>query len=349
MPIYLVFFIAFIISFATVPLLISLSNNSGAIAIPGKRHVHSHPTPKLGGIAIALGVLIITPSLLHFVSPSLLHSNRVIESYFLSSVLILIVGIIDDIWGATWKIKMVFSGIAISIIIFGGGIYIENLGNLLGFGKIHLGLWGIPFTYFAVFGVINAVNLIDGLNGLACGVSSIAFLSFAIFALISGNETVLYLSLANLGATLGLFKYNYPKAKIFMGDSGSLFLGFSLAILAILLTQGDTNTIDPMIPVIILGIPIFDALRVLCIRILNKKHPFAPDKTHLHHLMVRSGLPPSRVVKIIWTLSAIMSITAFVLYNNKPWVMLLIFCIVIALIGIFIENLRIIKARATRK
>ena len=191
MPIYLVFFIAFIISFATVPLLISLSNNSGAIAIPGKRHVHSHPTPKLGGIAIALGVLIITPSLLHFVSPSLLHSNRVIESYFLSSVLILIVGIIDDIWGATWKIKMVFSGIAISIIIFGGGIYIENLGNLLGFGEIHLGLWGIPFTYFAVFGVVNAVNLIDGLNGLACGISSIAFLSFAVFAAISGNETAI--------------------------------------------------------------------------------------------------------------------------------------------------------------
>jgi UDP-GlcNAc:undecaprenyl-phosphate GlcNAc-1-phosphate transferase len=261
----------------------------------------------------------------------------------------LLLGILDDLKGASWKTKLLFSVTATTIIVFGADVWIRNIGNLFAVGDIELGLWGIPFTYIAVFGIVNAINLIDGLNGLACGISSIAFISFAVFASISNNETVLFLSLANLGATLGLFKYNYPKAKIFMGDSGSLFLGFSLAILAILLTQGDTNTIDPMIPVIILGIPIFDALRVLCIRILNKKHPFAPDKTHLHHLMVRSGLPPSRVVKIIWTLSAIMSITAFVLYNNKPWVMLLIFCIVIALIGIFIENLRIIKTRALRK
>jgi UDP-GlcNAc:undecaprenyl-phosphate GlcNAc-1-phosphate transferase len=286
-------------------------------------------------------VLLITP----FVFPI----DRVIGSYLAASSLMLFLGIIDDLKGASWKLKLLFSAVATSIMIFGAGIWIKNLGNLLIFGDINLGLWGIPFTYIAVFGIVNAINLIDGLNGLACGVSSIAFLSFAVFASMSGNETVLYLSLANLGATLGLFKYNYPKAKIFMGDSGSLFLGFSLAILAVLLTQTEASTINPMVPVVILGIPIFDTLRVLTIRILNKKPPFAPDKTHLHHLMVRSGLPPNRVVKIIWILSALMSMTAFVLYNNEAWAMLLILCIVVASIGIFIENLKIIKANRIKR
>ena len=323
------------------PLLISLANNSGAVAIPGKRHIHSHPTPKFGGIAIASGVLLITP----FVFPI----DRVVGSYCTASSLMLFLGIIDDLKGASWKLKLLFSAVATSIMIFGAGIWIKNLGNLLIFGDINLGLWGIPFTYIAVFGIVNAINLIDGLNGLACGVSSIAFLSFAVFASMSGNETVLYLSLANLGGTLGLFKYNYPKAKIFMGDSGSLFLGFSLAILAVLLTQTEASTINPMVPVVILGIPIFDTLRVLTIRILNKKPPFAPDKTHLHHLMVRSGLPPNRVVKIIWILSALMSMIAFVLYNNEAWAMLLILCIVVASIGVFIENLKIIKANRIKR
>ena len=338
---YIIFFIAFVISFAAVPLLISLAHKNGVIAIPGKRHIHSHPTPKFGGIAIASGVLLISPFLFQF--------DRVIGSYFISSGLILTLGIIDDIRGTSWKLKMAFSAAAISIIVFGGGIYLENLGNLFGFGELHLGIWSIPLTFLTIFGVINAINLIDGLNGLACGVSSIAFISFAVFASISGNDTVLYLSLANLGATLGLFKYNYPKAKIFMGDSGSLFLGFSLAVLSILLTQKGTGTINPMVPVIILGIPIFDTLRVFSVRILNRRHPFNPDKTHIHHLMIRSGIPLNRVVQTIWILSALMSFLAFVLYKNDSWVILLVLCIVVTLIGVFIENLRIIKAMATRK
>ena len=340
MTLYISFFIAFVISFATVPLLISLAHNSGAIAIPGKRHIHTCPTPKFGGIAIAAGVLLI--------SPFLFPLDRVIGSYFISSALILTLGIIDDIRGANWKLKMAFSMAAISIIIFGGGIYLKDLGNLFGLGTVHLGIWGIPFTFFAIFGVINAINLIDGLNGLACGVSCIAFLSFAVFASVSGNNTVLFLSLANLGATLGLFRYNYPRAKIFMGDSGSMFLGFSLAVLAILLAQGQ-GTINPMIPVMILGIPIFDTLRIFLIRLLNKKNPFHPDKTHLHHLMMRSGIPPQRVVNVIWTFSALMSVLAFVLYRVEAWVLLVVYCIFAAFLGLFVENLNIIKVNKSRK
>ncbi len=342
MSFYTVFLIAFGISFISAPLVIMLATNSGAIAFPGKRHIHAHPTPKLGGVAIAAGVLLFSPFIF-------LPINGVIGSYLASSALMLLLGILDDIWGTGWKMKLAVSVIATSIIMFGTGMWIENLGNLLGLGEIHLGLWGIPFTFFAVFGVINAINLTDGLNGLACGVSSIAFLSFAVFASMSGNEIVFYLSIISLGATLGLFKYNYPKARIFMGDSGSLFLGFSLAIQAILLTQGEHSKVAPMVPVIILGLPIFDTVRVMVFRILTRKHPFHADKTHLHHLMMRSGIHPNHVVKVIWVLSALMSTLAFVLYKFDAWIMLLIYIIFISFLGVYVENLSIIRLNNSKK
>jgi len=331
---YIVFLSAFIISFAAVPAIRLLANNKGAVAIPGKRHIHTKPTPKLGGIAVASGVLLISPFVFTF--------DRIIASYLASSALMLLLGIIDDIKGTNWRLKLIFSLIATSIFIFGSNIWIRSLGNLFGLGEIQLGLWGILFTYFAVFGVINAINLIDGLNGLACGVSSIAFLSFAIFARMDGNTTVFYLSLANLAATMGLFRYNYPDAKIFLGDSGSLFLGFSLSVMAILLAQGQ-GKINPMVPVMILGIPILDTLRVMTVRIINRRNPFEGDRTHLHHLMSRSGIPPTRVVKIIWALSCLMSLLASLLHKYDSWLMLLVFFDVAVLMGVLIENLRILK------
>ncbi|RJQ17466.1 MAG: undecaprenyl/decaprenyl-phosphate alpha-N-acetylglucosaminyl 1-phosphate transferase [Nitrospiraceae bacterium] len=339
-PVYGLFIFAFVISYALVPLVTEIAYSSGAVALPGKRHIHTHPTPKFGGIAIASGILLVSC----FISPF----DKTIWSYIISSILMLILGIIDDIRTAHWKLKLGFSLVATSIIIFGAGIWVKSLGDLFGLGEIYLGIFGIPFTYVAVFGVVNAINLIDGLNGLACGISSIAFATFAAFALVNGNETVFYLSVINLGGTLGLFRYNYPRAKIFMGDSGSLFLGFSLAVHAIMLTQGN-GTVDPMVPVIILGIPIFDTIRVMMLRIWRNKHPFLADKTHMHHLMIRSGIAPGRVVKTYWLFSALLSLLAFALYTLNSWVMFLVLCILMSFVGVFIENLRIIKLSAARK
>jgi len=336
MTLFIIFLAAFGISFSTVPIAIHIANSNGAVAHPGKRHIHTRPTPKLGGIAIAAGVLIVSAFIFPF--------NRFTGSYLASSAMILLLGIIDDFRGTGWKLKLSFSVIATTIVISGTGVWIRTLGNLVGFGDLQLGYWGIPFTYFSVFGIMNSINLIDGLNGLACGVSSIAFLSFAVFASYSGNETVFFMSLACLGATLGLFRYNYPKAKIFMGDSGSLFLGFSLAVQAIFLTQGESGGIKPMVPVVILGLPVFDTIRVLALRIINRRPPFNADKTHLHHLMMRSGIHPNHVVKVIWLFSALMSVLAFVLYRFEGWVMLLVYFIFSAFLGIYVENLGIIKS-----
>ncbi|MEW6600771.1 MAG: MraY family glycosyltransferase [Nitrospirota bacterium] len=339
LPGYIVFLSAFAVSFLLVPVVMSLANSSGAIAVPGRRHIHAHPTPKFGGVAIASGVLLISP----FIFPI----DNVIGSYLLSSAVMLLLGILDDVRGTDWKVKMVFSIIATAVFIVGSGTWITNLGDLFGTGDVHLGAWGIPFTFIAVFGVVNAINLIDGLNGLACGVSSIAFIAFAVLASISGNSTVFYLSLCSLGATLGLFRYNYPRARIFMGDSGTMFIGFSIAIMSIMLTQGN-GKITPMVPVIVLAVPIYDTLRVFFIRVINKRSPFLGDKTHLHHLMMRSGIKQKRVVKIVWVLTAIMSSIAFALYKFDSWVMLLVFCLIIVMMGMFIKNLRIIRSISMR-
>jgi len=336
---YIAFLSAFAISFLAVPLVMSLANSSGAIAHPGRRHIHAHPTPKFGGVAIASGVLIM--------SPWVFTIDKVIGSYLLSSAVMLFLGIMDDVRGADWKVKSVFSAVATALFVFGSDLWISSLGNLFGNGEILLGDWGIPFTFIAVFGVVNAINLIDGLNGLACGVSSIAFVAFAVFASVSGNSTVLYLSLCCLGATLGLFRYNYPRARIFMGDSGTMFIGFSIAVMSIMLTQGD-GTINPMVPVIVLAVPIYDTLRVFIVRIANKRSPFLGDKTHIHHLMMRSGIRQKRVVQIVWGLSALMSLIAFALYLRDSWVLLLVFFVIIVMIGVFIRNLRIIKSMTVR-
>jgi UDP-GlcNAc:undecaprenyl-phosphate GlcNAc-1-phosphate transferase len=338
-PGYIAFISAFAISFLLVPVVMFAANSSGAVAMPGRRHIHSHPTPKFGGVAIASAVLIISP----FIFPI----DKVIGSYLLSSAVMLFLGIMDDVRGADWKVKSVFSAIATAVFIFGSDLWITNLGDLFGFGEIHLGDWGIPFTFLAIFGVVNAINLIDGLNGLACGVSSIAFVAFAVFASMSGNSTVLYLSLCSLGATLGLFRYNYPRARIFMGDSGTMFIGFSIAAMSLMLTQVE-GKISPMVPVIILAVPIYDTLRVFIIRVINKRSPFLGDKTHLHHLMMRSGIRQNRVVKIVWVLSALMSILAFAFYRVDEWAMLLVFCIIIVGLGVFIRNLRIIRSMTVR-
>jgi len=334
--VYVTFFATFIVAFLSVPFIRFFAFHNGAVALPGKRHIHTHPTPKFGGIAIALSVIL--------VSPFVFTIDRAIGSYLAASSIMLLLGIVDDVRHINWKVKLVFSILATSIIIFGAGVWIKSLGNLFGFGEIYLGLWGVPFTLFAVFGVVNAINLIDGMNGLACGVSSIAFLSFAILASASGNETVFYISVANLGATLGLFRYNYPKATIFMGDSGSMFLGFSLAIMAIFLTQGQ-GSINPMVPVLILGIPVFDAIRILLIRLQNSKHPFYPDRAHLHHLIYRSGLAKNKTVHKIWLLTAVMSIIALTLHNFDDWIMFCIFILMSISLGFFIRKLRIIKTR----
>ena len=160
------------------------------------------------------------------------------------------------------------------IVIFGGNTVITHVGTFGAIKSVELGWLSIPFTYFSIIGVTNAINLIDGLNGLAGGVSLIGFLFIGIAAASTGNVMVALVCFAFVGALVAFLLFNFPNAKIFMGDSGSLFLGFSLSLMAIHLTQGANSPVEPMMPVVVLLLPIFDALRVLFVRLMSQEKPF---------------------------------------------------------------------------
>jgi UDP-GlcNAc:undecaprenyl-phosphate GlcNAc-1-phosphate transferase len=323
------------VTFFVTPLIVSLAMRYGCIDNPGKRRFHSNPTPRWGGIAFFLGIMPIS-----FFS----EMGRQITAYLVASLFLITLGIVDDLRHVGWRVKFLGMILATTIVIFWGGAIINNIGTYGSYGKVELGILSIPFTYFSVIGVTNAINLIDGLNGLAGGVSLIAFLFFAIASFLSGNYVVTTISVAFVGSLIGFLIYNFPKAKIFMGDSGSLFLGFSLSVFSIYLTQDKRFHIEPMFPVMVLLIPIFDALRVMFVRAFNLKNPFRADKTHLHHLLIRKGLSSIKAVIFLWSLCVVLGLLAILMIKrtSTPY---LVVALLSTLILSFFSNSLIYRRR----
>jgi len=209
------FFLPFVISLLATPVVIQLAFRVGCIDRPGQRRFHARPTPRLGGVAVFLGVLPVF---------FLLPVQRDVSFFLAGAFLLLVLGAIDDREGLGWKIK--FTGIicATALAIFGGDTIIRQVGTFRALGSIKLGEIAIPFTFFAVVGLTNALNLIDGLNGLATGVAMIGFFFMGGAGALVGNSILAKLSMGYLGALAGFLFFNFPRARIFMGDSGSLFI-----------------------------------------------------------------------------------------------------------------------------
>jgi len=229
-------------------------------------------------------------------------------SFFAASIIMLIIGIVDDRKILPFTVKFAGMFAAATVVIFGGNAVVHDLGTYSFIGRAELGWMSIPFTYFGILGVTNAINLLDGLNGLAAGTSLLAFLFMGIAAVHAGNMTLALLCFAYVGALAAFLRYNFPVARIFMGDSGSLFLGFSLAVTAIQLTQNALSPVSPMFPLLVLLLPIFDTLRVLLLRIIRHRNPFQADKSHLHYLMTRKGLSPVASVLLMWAITVIFGV-----------------------------------------
>ena len=288
--------VSFLITVVIMPLVIRAAHVCNCQDIPGGRRLHTTTTPRWGGVAFFAGVL-----------PFLIMENGggVLTPYIVSSFLLVGIGAIDDLRSLGWKTKLGWMWVAATIVIFGGGIVVHKIGTFDALGQIELGWFSIPFTYISIIGITNAINLLDGLNGLAGGVSLLGFLFMGIAAALTGNIMVALVCFAYVGALGAFLLYNFPHAKVFMGDSGSLFLGFSLAITALLLTQGNNSSVDAMFPVLVLLIPIFDTLRVLFVRIMNGKNPFKADLLHLHYLIVRKNISPVQTVLLFWTVTMV--------------------------------------------
>ena len=322
--------VSFLFTVVITPMVIRIANKCNCLDVPGGRRLHCKSTPRWGGVAFFAGVL-----------PLLFMENYggVLTSYIAASLILVCMGAWDDLKSLDFKFKFAGMAIAASIVIFGGEITVHHIGTYAYFGVVELGWFSIPFTFLSIIGITNAINLLDGLNGLAGGVSLLGFLFMGFAALITGNIMVAVLCFAFVGALAAFLLFNFPNAKVFMGDSGSLFLGFSLAITALLLTQDKNSSVDSMFPVLVLLIPIFDTLRVLLVRLLNGKNPFKADLLHLHFLLVQNKFSPVHTVILFWTVTIVLGNIALALLTKTSETSLAVVLQASVLLALLASNL----------
>jgi UDP-GlcNAc:undecaprenyl-phosphate GlcNAc-1-phosphate transferase len=266
---------------------------------------------------------------------------RFITSYVIGSSIIVLTGVLDDKFQISPKQKLIGQLIAALVVVFyGGKINILNLPFVDGY--VVLGYLGIPITILWIIGVTNAINLIDGLDGLAAGVSTIAALSLSATGFLIGNYTVAFISLILVGATLGFLYFNFHPASIFMGDSGSLFLGFSLATLSLLHFK-QVTMVTFIIPILVLCVPISDTLYAIIRRLLNKQPISAPDKNHTHHRLLSMGFSHRGAVIVIYVIGILFGGISLLLTKLTIGVSLLIVLFSLLLIEVIAETIGLLN------
>ena len=309
---WITFLVALAASILVTPVAIRLAPKIGAVDIPlDNRRMHTKTMPRFGGLAIFAGS---TTAMLIFLK----FDPRVV-TIVMGGALIYILGVIDDIKHLSAKVKFLGQTF-VALIMYVNGIRIEFLTNFLGEGNSQLGdVLCFIITMVWIVGITNTVNLIDGLDGLAAGTAAIASLCIAYTAYIHGTYLAAGAMLALAGATLGFLPYNFYPAKIFMGDGGSLYLGFMLATLSVLGTVKSATLVTMIIPVLVLGVPIFDTFFAIFRRFVNKRPIMEADKGHLHHRLMKLGYGQRRATLMLYGITAIMGVAA-VLFGRGLYV-----------------------------
>lgn len=301
-------FTTFLFAFLAIKFFNPIAIDIGLVDKPNERKQHSGHIPLIGGISIFLAVL----------AASLLWLPNTLElrMYLIASAMMVFIGVLDDKFDLRVRVRIIGQVIIASLMIYGVGGYISNLGNLFGFGNVMLGSMGILFTYVAIIVVINAYNMIDGINGLIGSLSINTFASIAILFIMSGQTD--YLSYPLILATailpylifnLGMFDKLLGKdtKKIFMGDAGSMFVGLSVIWLLTMGTQGEQASFRPVTALWICAIPLMDMLAIVVRRYRNGRSPFKPDRDHLHHILQRKGFNPKQTLVFISAIAVVLS------------------------------------------
>jgi len=304
--------LSFMIAFLATPIVRNGSLRFQVIDKKSRRKVHTKVVTKLGGLAIYVGFLL--AMVIAFFSENGLFGSslRDFGAIFISGSLILCLGIYDDVKGANAPIKLT-AQILSAIILVKFGMVITSISSP--FGVLDLGQLSIPATILFVVLITNAINLIDGLDGLAGGIVSIVCLGlFSIVTYTRADAFVACASISLAGATIGFLRYNFYPAKIFMGDTGSLFLGFILAALSIKGCCDGIEKISILYPVMALGIPIVDTFLAFVRRLIRRKHPFQADKSHIHHWFLKRGLSQRRTVLTFYLLTTFLTVVGFFVF-----------------------------------
>jgi UDP-GlcNAc:undecaprenyl-phosphate/decaprenyl-phosphate GlcNAc-1-phosphate transferase len=318
----LCFITAFVVTLITIPPIISLVKKYGLYDIPDARKEHSSPIPTMGGIAIVAGMMMSLFLWFPF-------TNQIAQvSFFFSLIVLFSLGIMDDLKNLSAKYKFIVQ-ISLAVLIALSGIRITSFDGLFGIYELPITAQ-YTFTILAIAGITNAFNLIDGIDGLAGGLGFMSLITLGIFLTLSGDVNTALAAFALAGALFAFLYFNFNPAKIFMGDTGSLVLGFVIAVLCIRLMQVNVMTPNPIVgnaPVFVLGItliPVFDTIRVFAIRIWKGKSPFEADRTHIHHLLTNEGFSHGFAAKLICFLHGFILIEVYWLRSLKPELVLVI-------------------------
>ncbi len=329
------------------PVVIRIAYAVGAVDKPDERKVHKRPTPRLGGVA-TFGSFVITLAVVNFVMPGHDPYNFINQGSWLALAVslsaILLLGVCDDIWTLKPGQKFLVQFLAGSLVYL-AGFNIPSVTNPFTGGILYLGILSYPITVIWVVGITNAFNLIDGLDGLAAGVSVIAGLTISAIALLHGDASTAIVGITLVGAILGFLRYNFNPAKVFWGDSGSLFVGFTLAVLSINSSTKGSTAFSMIVPLLALGVPIMDTSLAMLRRILRSFLPdqslpasslrklhsmFLPDRRHIHHQLLARGLSHREAVLVLYIVSCAFGMSAFLVTAGN-----LNSSLILATVGIF--------------
>lgn len=318
---------AFLLSLILTPLTILWARKFGFLDIPkDSRRMHNKPMPIAGGLAMYGSILL---GILYFLKP-----NPMMLFLILGATIIVISGLIDDKIGLSPKLKIVFQLMAGFCLVL-GDVKIEFFTNPFGMENpiMLLNILSIPITLFWVCGITNTINLIDGLDGLAAGVSLISALSMLVIAYRFQNISIAIIAALVAGACLGFLPYNFNPAKVFMGDTGALFLGFMLSFISIEGVMKSAALLMVFVPVLIMGVPVFDTAFAMLRRSLSGQSMIQADKGHLHHRLLAHGLNQRQTVLILYAISAIFGILANIIADFRSGMgLILSILIVVAII-----------------
>ncbi|MDR1089102.1 MAG: undecaprenyl/decaprenyl-phosphate alpha-N-acetylglucosaminyl 1-phosphate transferase [Coriobacteriales bacterium] len=337
--------IALVGTVAATPLVMRLAWRVGAIDYPDGRRINTRPIPRLGGVAVfiglslALGFVVVVNGLY----PDLLDIrglNRDINYYGVGVALFVMfaIGLIDDLYQIKPIIKFLGQCVA-AIIACASGVLFSHFLNPLGSGVIDIGIVAYPFTVFYLVAFANIINLIDGLDGLASGLVAICAAALFFLSFSRGGMDAAIVAIALIGACVGFLFFNFYPARVFLGDSGALLLGFSLGLVSLFGVVRATALVSLLIPVVIAGIPVIDTFTSIVRRLRSGQSVFSADKEHAHHRFINLGFSQRTTVLIIYGLSIVLALLAILIVQDQSPLRIVYILIVIVVVALFIWRL----------
>ena len=315
-----------IVSLILTPIIIKISQKMDIVDKPNYRKVHTKPISVLGGTVILFSFLL---------GIWLGHPIETeVKPLVIGSVLIYLVGLIDDIYDLKPIIKLIGQIVAALVVVY-YGVTIDFISLPIG-PTIHFGILGVPITVIWIVAITNAINLIDGLDGLASGVSAIALATIGFIAILQANIFIIMICSVLIGALLGFLCFNFHPAKIFLGDSGALLIGFIVGFLSLLGFKNITF-VSLFFPIVILAVPFIDTLFAMIRRVKKGQHIMQADKSHLHHKLLELGYSHRQTVVLIYSIAILFSLSSIILYLSQSWGVIMMLILIIITIELIVE------------